>query len=52
MNTEISHDVTSARGGDYWRLLTAGEYEVGMAYLHLLWALHLHLQLHLHYTYT
>jgi len=24
----IKHDVTSARGGDYWRLLTAGEYEV------------------------
>ena len=25
---EINHDVTSASGGDYWRLLTDGEYEV------------------------
>merc|ERR1711936_1253354 len=27
-DSDIKHDVTSARGGDYWRLLTAGEYEV------------------------
>jgi len=28
MEAEINHDVTSASGGDYWRLLTDGEYEV------------------------
>jgi len=27
-NDVIKHDVTSARSGDYWRLLTAGEYVV------------------------
>ena len=28
MEADINHDVTSARAGDYWRLLTDGEYEV------------------------
>merc|ERR1719284_803043 len=28
MKSDITHDVTSAVGGDYWRLLTDGEYEV------------------------
>merc|ERR1711988_377054 len=28
MEADINHDVTSASGGDYWRLLTDGEYEV------------------------
>jgi len=28
MDSDITHDVTSAIGGDYWRLLTDGEYEM------------------------
>jgi len=28
MDSDITHDVTSAIGGDYWRLLTDGEYEL------------------------
>ena len=28
MEADINHDVTSARAGDFWRLLTDGEYEV------------------------
>ena len=36
-NSDIDHDVTSARGGDYWRLLTPGEYEVGIS-LNMRWA--------------
>merc|ERR1711874_848841 len=32
MEADINHDVTSARAGDYWRLLTEGEYEVRSLY--------------------
>jgi len=31
MNADIGHDVKSASGGDYWRLLTDGEYEIIVA---------------------